>query len=168
MMVFPVVVPMHAFSDEGGRSGEPLSEREELNRWTARAVAFVIMVLLIHYFLIPNLLIATAERALTWSENVNTLTIRGADGAEAYTLSGRCFVVGDDEVNSNGGSRPGPAAVSCDDGDSKFHYRVMEAASVSVEKSGGSWGWETPKATIRKAGSPVAVRLSESGGRGGV
>lgn len=81
MMVFPVVVPMHAFSDEDGRSGEPLSEREELNRWTARAVAFVIMVLLIHYFLIPNPLIATAERALTWSENVNTLTIRGADGA---------------------------------------------------------------------------------------
>lgn len=168
MMVFPVVVPMHAFSDEDGRSGEPLSEREELNRWTARAVAFVILVLLIHCFLVPNPAIAWMQNMLTWSENVNTLTIRGADGAEAYTLSGSCYVVGDGWVNIHGGPRPGPAAVSCDDGDSKFYYRAMEGASVSVEKSGGSWGWETPKATIRKAGSPVAVRLSESGGRGGV
>lgn len=71
MMVFPVVVPMHAFSDEDGRSGEPLSEREELNRWTARAVAFVILVLLIHCFLVPNPAIARLQNMLTWSENVN-------------------------------------------------------------------------------------------------
>lgn len=120
----------------------------------------MILVLLIHCFLVPNPAIVWMQNMLTWSENVNTLTIRGADGAEAYTLSGRCFVVGDDEVNSNGGSRPGPAVVSCDDGDSKFHYRVMGGASVSVEKSGGSWGWETPKLTIRKAGSSTTEGLS--------
>lgn len=71
MMVFPVVVPMHAFSDEDGRSCEPLSGREELNRWTARAVAFVILVLLIHCFLVPNPAIARMQNMLTWSENVN-------------------------------------------------------------------------------------------------
>lgn len=46
MMVFPVVVPMRGFSDEG----EPLTEREELRRFMVRVVSFVIAVLLIHYF----------------------------------------------------------------------------------------------------------------------
>ena len=95
------------------------------------------------------------------------MTIRGADGAEAYTLSGSCYVVGDGWVNIHGGPRPGPAAVSCSDGDSKFHYRVMEGMSFTMENTGGSYGWEKPRATIRVAGSSVSYGLSDYVGRGG-
>ena len=164
MIVLPFVVPMHTFSDEG----EPLTEREELRRFMVRVVLFVITVLLIHYFLVPNPLIEDVERALTWSENVNTVTVYDTNGVESSTLSGNCYIVGDSKVNTHGGSRPGPLAIRCHDGDVVVSYRVVEGASVTLEKSGGSFGFEEPRATIREAGSSVAVGLSESGGRGGV
>lgn len=157
MMVFPVVVPMREFSDEG----EPLTEREELRRFMVRVVSFVIAVLLIHYFLVPNPLIEDVERALTWSENVNTVTVYDTNGVESSTLSGNCYIVGDSKVNTHGGSRPGPLAIRCYDGDVVVSYRVVEGASVTLEKSGGSFGFEESRATIREAGSSTTEGLSE-------
>lgn len=81
---------------------------------------------------------------------------------------GACELGVVDGVGGHGGSRPGPLAIRCYDGDVVVSYRVVEGASVTLEKSGGSFGFEESRATIREAGSSVAVGLSESGGRGGV
>ena len=96
-----------------------------------------------------------------------TVTIRGVDGAEAYTLSGSCYVVGDGWVNIHGGPHPGPAVVTCYDEGVPFRYPVREGMSFTMENTGGSYGWEKPRATIRVAGSSVSYGLSDYVGRGG-
>lgn len=89
------------------------------------------------------------------------------NGVESSTLSGNCYIVGDSKVNTHGGSRPGPLAIRCHDGDVVVSYRVVEGASVTLENTGGSYGWEKPRATIRVAGSSVSYGLSDYAGRGG-
>ena len=95
------------------------------------------------------------------------MTIRGADGAEAYTLSGSCYVVGDGWVNIHGRPRPGLAVVTCYDEGVPFRYPVREGMSFTMENTGGSYGWQEPRATIRMAGSSVSYGLSDYTGRGG-
>ena len=65
----------------------------------------------------------------------------------------------------DGRSHPGPAVVTCYDGNVPYRTRILEGASFTVENTGGSYGWEKSRATIREAGSPVAYGLSEYLGR---
>ena len=94
------------------------------------------------------------------------MTIRGADGAEAYTLSGHCYVGNRGKVD-DGRPHPGPAVVTCYDEGVPFRYLVREGMSFTMENTGGSYGWEKPRATIRVAGSSVSYGLSDYVGRGG-
>lgn len=136
-MLFPFILSTYTFFDEGERSREPLTWRGLLLSVLMAFATVVAGALVLHYFVVPNPLINDLEGKLTWHENKNTVTVYGEDGTEWYTLSGNCYV-GDGNVE---GSHPGPTAVKCYDGAEVFSYRVVEGGSVTVEKSGGSYGW---------------------------
>ena len=155
-MLFPFILSTYTFSDEGERSREPLTWRGLLLSVLMAFATVVAGALVLHYFVVPNPLINDLEDKLTWHENKNTVTVYGEDGTEWYTLSGNCYV-GDGNVE---GSHPGPTAVKCYDGAGVFSYRVVEGGSVTVEKSGSSYGWERPRATIREAGSSHVYTLT--------
>lgn len=67
----------------------------------------------------------------------------------------------------DGRPHPGPAVVTCYDEGVPFRYPVREGMSFTMENTGGSYGWEKPRATIRVAGSSVSYGLSDYVGRGG-
>ena len=119
----------------------------------------------VHHFVWPIQIVGDVERQFTWSEDVNTVTVRGTDGSELCELSGRCYVRSRGKVD-DGRSHPGPAVVACYDGDGfPFRYLVREGVSFTMGNTGGSYGWEKPRATIRVAGSTVVYGLSEYNGR---
>lgn len=165
-MVFPVVFPMSLFSydEERSHEDEPLTWRGAMRKAVAYLVSLMAPILLIHYFIVPNPAIGRLENLLTWYENVNAVTVRGFDGSESYVLSGNCYV-GDGSKYVDGRSHPGPASIRCYDGDYTFSYRVLDGMSFTVESTGGSYGWEESRATIRVAGSTVVYGLSEYNGR---
>lgn len=174
-MLFLGMFPVYALSDEESaafsRETEPLTLRGALCSVMAGLAFATVLAFFVHHFVWPVQIVGDFERWVTWRENVNTVTVRGADGGELYVLSGRCyvgdsgrFVDGRDKF-VDGRSHPGPAVVTCYDGGVPYHSRILEGASFTVENAGGSYGWEKPRATIREAGSPVAYGLSEYLGR---
>ena len=96
----------------------------------AAALAFFV-----HYFVWPIQIVGGVERQFAWSEGVNTVAVRGADGGELYGLSGRCCA-GDRGKVGDGRSRPGPAVVACYGEGVPFRYPVREGVSFTM---GGYW-----------------------------
>lgn len=160
--------PVYVLSDEESaafsRETEPLTWRFVLCSVMAGLALATALAFFVHHFVWPVQIVGNVERRFTWSENVNTVTVRGVDGNELYELSGHCYV-GNGGKLVDGRSHPGPAVVTCYDGNVPYRTRILEGASFTVENTGGSYGWEKSRATIREAGSPVAYGLSEYLGR---
>lgn len=167
-MLFLGMSPVYVLSDEESaamsREGEPLTWRGALYSVMAGLALATALAFFVHHFVWPVQIVGDFERWVTWNRNVNTVTVRGADGSELYELSGHCYV-GNGGKPVDGRSHPGPAVVTCYDGNVPYRTRILEGASFTVENTGGSYGWENPRATIREAGSPVAYGISEYLGR---
>lgn len=168
-MLFPGMSPVYVLSDDEGsaalsREEEPLTWRFVLCSVMAGLALVTALAFFVHHFVWPVQVVGDVERQFTWSEDVNTVTVHGFDGSELYTLSGRCYVRNRGKVD-DGRPHPGPAVVTCYDEGVPFRYPVREGMSFTMENTGGSYGWEKPRATIRVAGSPVVYGLSEYNGR---
>ena len=118
----------------------------------------------VHHFVWPVQVVGDIEHRFTWHENVNSVAVHGFDGSELYTLSGHCYVKDRGKMD-DGRPHPGLAVVACYDGGIPFRYLVREGMSFTMENTGGSYGWEKPRATIRMAGSQVSYGLSDYAGR---
>lgn len=170
-MPFLGIYPMYVLPDDEesaafSREEEPLTWRFVLCSLMAGVALATALAFFVHHFVWPVQIVGDVERQFTWSENVNTVTIRGADGGELYELSGRCYAErAGGKVAADGVTHPGPAVVTCHDKDVVTYTRILEGASFTVKNTGGSYGWEEARATIREAGSPVAYGLSEYLGR---
>ena len=126
----------------------------------AAALAFFV-----HYFVWPIQIVGGVERQFAWSEGVNTVAVRGADGGELYGLSGRCCA-GDRGKVGDGRSRPGPAVVACYGEGVPFRYPVREGVSFTMGDTGGSYGWgEASRDYSRQRPSTVVYGVSECNGR---
>lgn len=167
-MLFLGMSPVYVLSDEESAAlsseEEPLTWRFVLCSVIAGLALATALAFFVHHFVWPVQIVGDVERQFTWSENVNTVTVRGFDGGELYTLSGHCYVRNRGRVD-DGRPHPGPAVVTCYDGGVPFRYPVREGMSFTMENTGGSYGWEGSYATIRVAGSPVVYGLSEYNGR---
>ena len=168
-MPFLGIYPMYVFPDDDesaafSREEEPLTWRGALYSVMAGLAFATALAFFVHHFVWPVQIVGDVERQFTWSENVNTVTVQGFDGSELYELSGRCYVRNRGKVD-DGRQHHGPAVVTCYDEGVPFRYPVREGMSFTMENTGGSYGWEKPRATIRVAGSTVVYGLSEYNGR---
>ena len=170
-MPFLGIYPMYVFTDDEesaalSREEEPLTWRFVLCSAMACVALVTALAFFVHHFVWPVQVVGDIEYRFTWHENVNTVTVHGFDGSELYTLSGHCYVRNRGKVD-DGRPHPGPAVVTCYDEGVPFRYPVREGMSFTMENTGGSYGWEKPRATIRVAGSSVSYGLSDYAGRGG-
>ena len=169
-MLFLGMSPVRVLSDEGSaafsREEEPLTWRFVLCSLMVGIALATALAFFVHHFVWPVQVVGDIEHRFTWHENVNSVTVHGFDGSELYTLSGHCYVKDRGKVD-DGRPHPGLAVVTCYDGGIPFRYLVREGMSFTMENTGGSYGWEKPRATIRMAGSQVSYGLSDYAGRGG-
>lgn len=166
--MFPVYV-VSSDDEELARSREerPLTWRFVLCSMLAGVTLATALAFFVHHFVWPVQVVGDIERRFTWRENVNAVTVRGYDGSDLFELSGNCYVKNVGKVD-DGRPHPGPAVVTCYDGDGfPFRYLVRDGMSFTMENMGGSYGWEKPRATIRMAGSQVSYGLADYAGRGG-
>ena len=168
-MLFLGMSPVYALSD--GEESAALSREEGPQTWRFVLCSLMVGIALatalaffVHHFVWPVQVVGDIEHRFTWRENMNSVTVHGFDGSELYELSGRCYVRSRGKVD-DGRSHPGPAVVTCYDEGVPFRYLVREGMSFTMGNTGGSYGWEKPRATIRVAGSTVVYGLSEYNGR---